>query len=948
MQIPRRARILLPVALGLVVLVLLAGAAANLWVDVLWYRSVGFTGVLTTRLAAQALLFAIFGLSVALVVGVNVAVAHRLRPPFRPLSAEQNALEQYRSVLDPYRRWVLAAVLALIVIAEGSSAAGSWRLWLAWRNQVPFGVKDAQFHRDVSFFTFTYPVLRLALSAAFVAIVLAAIGAAVTYYLYGGLRFATPGEKTTPAARVHLSVLLGIFCLLKATAYWVDRYGLAFSPRGIVTGPSYTDVNAVLPAKTILTVIAVMCAVLFFANVVLRNWVLPAVAFGLLVLSAIVIGGVYPAVVQHFQVKPSEADKEAPYIKRNIQATRQAYALDGVKTTDYQSTSSGTPDELRAAASSDAQIRLLDPAKLSATFKQLQQQRGFYGFADTLDIDRYATGSNPGATPTDSVVAVRELDLTGLSTGQDNWINRHLVYTHGYGFVAAPANTVDEEGRPAFTEKNIPPTGALGKFQPRVYFGESSPAYSVVGAPKGATPRELDRPADTGTGQVNTTYTGKGGVPIGSKWRQALFAWHFREKNLLLSSGMNSKSRILYIRDPRQRVKKVAPWLTLDGDPYPAVVGGRILWIVDGYTTTDGYPYSQRTELGQATADTLTQTSSVTQQANREVNYIRNSVKATVDAYDGTVRLYEWDEPTGKADPVRETWEKAFPGTVQPQSAIPADLMAHLRYPEDLFKVQRALLARYHVQDAQAFYNGTDFWRVPDDPTSTAAVDQPAYYVTLKLPGQSQPVFSLTTTFVASKRPNLTGFLSVSSQPGDNYGKLQLLQLPRNVTVNGPGQVQNAFEADPTASQSLALLRNGGSEVQLGNLLSIPIGGSFLYVEPVYVKAQSGESFPTVQKVLASYGENIAYENTLNDALDVVFGAQAPSKPPTTSTGGSTQPPPTTTANPQLRQALADAQAALEESKAALARGDFAAYGEAQKKLADAIQRASTAATPKG
>ncbi len=931
-RIPRGAKWVVPVVVGLFVLIGLGGAAVGLATDVLWYQSVGFSSVLWTRLGSQAALFAVFGLSVAAVIGANIVVAYRLRPPFRPRSTEQAALEQYRGFVDPYRWWLLAAVLLLIVIAEGSWAATSWRLWLQWRNAVSFGVTDAQFHKDVSFFAFTYPILRVALTAAFVAVGLSAVAAAVVHYLYGALRVSTPGEKTSAAARAHLSVLLGVFLLLKAGAYWVDRWGLAFSPRGVVTGPSYTDVNAVLPSKTILVFVAVICAGLFFANVYLRNWLLPVVATGVMVLSAIVIGGVYPAVVQHFQVRPSEADKEAPYIQRNITATRQAYGLDGVTVTEYAAQPTGSPDTQRAEATQDAQIRLLDPSRLDATFRQLQQQRAFYGFADTLDIDRYPIDGKL----TDTVVAAREIDLGGLSSGQDNWINRHLVYTHGFGFVAAPAATVDSDGRPIFIEKDIPPTGSLGEFQPRIYFGEKSPTYSVVGAPAGAKPRELDRPGDTGTGQVNTTYQGNGGVPIGSKLRQALFALKFGEKNLLLSSALNSDSRILYVRNPRTRVKAVAPWLTLDGDPYPVVVDGRILWVLDGYTTTDGYPYSQRSELGQATADTLTQTSAVTRQPNREINYIRNSVKATVDAYDGTVRLYAWDD----SDPVLKTWMRAFSGTVLPKSAIPPELAAHFRYPEDLFKVQRALLARYHVTDPQAFYNGTDFWKVPADPTGDTPGDQPPYYLSLRLPGDDKPVFSLTSTFVASNRPNLTGFLAVSSQPGQDYGKLRLLELPRNVTVNGPGQVQNAFEADPTASQSLALLRSGGSQVQLGNLLTLPVSGGFLYVEPVYVRAQSGESFPTVQKILASFGERIAYANTLGEALDGVFGAAAQEQPPSGQPTGPTQP---TQVNTALRQALADAQQALKDGQAALAKGDFAAYGEAQKRLADAIRRADEA-----
>lgn len=938
-RMPGRPRLVVPTVVAVVLVLILLSVFVSIYTDLLWFRSVGFSEVFTTRLRTQVLLFVVFGLAISLAVAANAVVAYRLRPPFRPMSQEQQSLDRYRMLLEPVRGWALLAGTLLLLVLSGSALSGQWRTWLQWRNGTTFGIKDAQFHRDVSYFAFTYPFQRMLLGTLFTVVVLSLIVSVGVHYLYGGLRLQSPGSRVSPSARAHLSVLLGLFVLLKAVAYWLDRYGLAFSPRGVVTGPSYTDVNAVLPAKTILVFVAVICALLFFANVALRNWTLPAMAFGLMVLSAVVIGGVYPALVQQFKVKPSEADREAPYIERNIAATRQAFGITDTTvatTSDYPGISSETKKVLRQRAATDAQLRLLDPNLLAPTFEQLQQQRAFYGFANSLDIDRYATSGGP---LTDTVVAARELDMAGLTPGQDNWINRHLVYTHGFGFVAAPAGKVDTDGKPAFSEKDIPPTGVLGDFEPRIYFGEKSPSYSIVGAPAGGRDRELDRPGDTGTGQVNTTYRGKGGVSIGSTFRRLLYAMQLREKNVLLSSGVNQRSKILYVREPRARVQKVAPWLRLDGDPYPAVVDGRITWILDGYTTTDGFPYAQRTLLGSATADTATTRGAVASQANREVNYIRNSVKATVDAYDGTVTLYEWDQPFGKRDPVLATWMKAFPGTVKPESAMPETLRAHLRYPEDLFKVQRALLAKYHVSDARAFYNGTDFWRVPDDPTVAGSAPQPPYYLSLAVADAPSPVFSLTSVLVANNRPNLTAFVAVSSQPGVDYGRLRVLQLPRNVTVDGPGQVQNTFESDPSVSSTLTLLRGGGSQVELGNLLTVPLGGGLLYVEPVYVKAAGGQAYPTLRRVLVEFGSQIAFAPTLGEALDQVFGAAGAPTGPTTKppTGGPT-------GSAALRQALADAQKALADAQAALKAGDFAAYGDAQKRLADAIERATAAA----
>ena len=933
-RLPGRPRLLLAVAVTVIVIIVALGLLTGLYTDLLWFRSVGYSQVFTTRLRVEVLLFLVVGAFVAICVAASIVVAYRLRPRVTGVSAEQQQLQRYRDLLTPYRLPLVLVVTGLIGIINGSAASSRWQTWLLWRNGTSFGIADAQFHRDVSYFAFTYPFQRFVLGVAFTTVLLALVAAAATYYLYGGLRFATPGEKVSASARAHLSVLLGLFVVCKAVAYVLDRFGLAFSPRGIVTGPSFTDVNATLPAKTILVFIAVICALLFFANVVVRNWLLPAIAFGLMAVSAIVIGGIYPAIIQQFQVKPSEAAKESPYILRNIDATRQAYGLTAqtVQITSFTGTSSASPATLRRDAAALPGIRLLDPNALSQTFVQLQQIRAFYGFADPLDIDRYPVDGHLQ----DTVVAVRELDPAGLP--QANWINEHLVYTHGYGFVAAPAGTVDAEGKPAFEESNIPPTGVLGTFEPRIYFGETSPDYSIVGGRPNGRAQEIDRPSDTGSGQVNTTYSGTGGVPMGSEFRRLLYALKFKQLKILLTSGVDSHSRILYIRNPRDRIAKVAPWLTLDGDPYPAVVDGRILWIVDGYTTTSGFPYSTQTVLGDVTSDSLTNTQAISSQANQTVNYIRNSVKATVDAYNGTVTLYEWDAPYGHRDPVLATWMKAFPHLVKPESAISPDLLAHLRYPEDLFKVQRALYARYHVGDPLAFYGGNDFWLIPSDPTTQVPqLAQPPYYLTLAVGNEKSAVFSLTSPLLSNNGRNMAAFVSVSSQPGVDYGTIRVLELPRSTQVNGPGQVQNNFESDPQASTTLSLLRQGGSAVVLGNLLTLPIDGSLLYLEPVYVKASSGTAYPTLQRVLVAYGSKIAFQPTLAQALDAIFGTG----PPPTSTG--TSPVTVTGTNAALTAALAQAEQAYAAGQAALRQGNFAAYGAAQQQLGAALARLAAA-----
>jgi uncharacterized membrane protein (UPF0182 family) len=931
-----RARLMLPTVAAIAALFILFLVFSGIWTELLWYRSVGYSSVYSRQLWTKLMLFFGAGLFTVLVIGANLVIAYRLRPAYRPLSVEQQGLERYRAAIDPHRRLIGGGILILIGLITGSSMSGQWRTWMAFMNRTPFGTNDPQFHKDISFFVFTYPFLRMILGYLFATVILSILAAVIVHYLYGGLRLQGPGDKASPHTRAHLSVLVGVFVLLKAVAYWFDRWGLAHSERGVVTGPSYTDVNAVLPAKTILAVIAVICAGMFFLNLVRRGMTLPGVGFGLMVLSAILVGGVYPLLIQQFQVKPNEADKESAYIQRNINATRGAYGIDKANVTPgYTAKTTPDPGQLAQEASTIPGVRLLDPAVVSTTFQQLQQKRNFYKFPDTLDIDRYQLAG----TSRDMVVSVRENE--GAPTGRQNWVNDHLVYTHGFGFVAAEGGKVAPSGEPSFVEQDIPPTGQLGNFQPRIYFGERSPQYSVVGAPRGASGRELDYPDDSQQGQRNNTYDGGGGVSIGSFFNRLIFATHFKDRNLLLSGAINPESRILYGREPRERVHKVAPWLTLDGDPYPAVVGGRILWIVDGYTTSDGYPYSERLSLGEAASDTITETRhAVARQANDRLNYMRNSIKATVDAYTGAVTLYEWDG----TDPIAKTWEKAFPGVIRPRSQISPALMQHLRYPQDLFKVQRRVLARYHVTSAGAFYTGQDFWQVPSDPTNPGRT-QPPYYLTLRMPGDQNPEFSLTSTFTPRERPNLSGFVAVDANPGPTYGRIRVLELPRNTGVFGPGQVQNTFESDQKVKEVLNSLRLGGTKTVLGNLLTLPFGGGFLYVEPVYAQAAGSaeqEPYPILRQVLVEYGNSVGTGATLQDALNQVFKGTTTTTPANPGAAPAA-PPASGQVSESVRNAISDAQKAFTDGQEALKKQDWAAYGEAQKRLQTALDELAKA-----
>jgi uncharacterized membrane protein (UPF0182 family) len=929
-----------PFALTAIILVILGSLLVGLsgfYADFLWFRSVDFVSVWSTVLITKASLFIFFGLITSLFITTNIYLAYRSRPLYAPVSVEADNLERYRGQLEPIRRWVLLAIALGFFYFSGTSGVALWERWMQFRNATPFGVKDSQFGLDISFFVFKLPFYEALLAWAISTLILTIIASAAVHYLYSGIRLQVPEDKTTVAARVQLSVLLGIFVLIKAVAYWFDRYALALKEGRLITGLSYTDVNALLPAKAILAGISIICALLFFANIIRRSWVLPAAGVSLLVISSVLIAGVYPAAIQQFQVKPSESSKEAPYIQRNIDATRAAYGLSDVDVQDYQATIETSAGQLKNDEATISNIRLLDPTVVPSTFRQLQQIKPFYSFADSLDVDRYTIDGKKR----DSVVAVRELSIEGNPAR--NWINDHLVYTHGFGFVAALGNTIDPDGKPTFSVGDIPPTKGLGEFQPRIYFGENVPDYSIIGGAEGGDPVELDYPDDNSeNGQKNYTYTGKGGVPMGSLFTRLLFAIKYQEQRIVLSNLINSDSKILFNRNPSERVAKVAPWLTLDGNIYPAVIDGRILWIVDGYTTSNGYPYSKKTNLAAATTNTVSSsTNAVATLASRDISYMRNSVKATVDAYDGTVKLYQWDTK----DPILATWSKSFPGTVTPRSAMSKSLLEHIRYPEDLFGVQRDVLSTYHVKTAGAFYGGQDFWRVPTDPSSLGANAgiQPPYYMTLKLPDQEKAAFSLTSAFVPrGNRQNLTAFASVNSDNGPDYGKISVLQLPRSTNIPGPSQVASNFEAKPEVALSLSLLRQGGSDVVLGNLLTLPVGGGLLYVQPVYVRATANNAaYPLLQKVLVSFGDVIGFDNTLKGALDQVFGGNSGTNLNNTSQTNSDGT--TTTVSGSLKAALDNAKAALADAQAALRNGDFAAYGKAQDRLEAAITAAIAA-----
>jgi len=949
-RVSRRGKIVIGVLASLFILLSVLGSLVRVYTNWLWFGEVGYRGVFSTILWTRVVLFLAVGLVLAVIIGSNVFLAYRMRPPFRPISQEQENLERYRVALEPRKRLIFGALVALIFIASGMSAQSNWKIWQLWRNGVSFGVKDPQFRRDISFFAWDYPAYRLLLGLAFNAVIFSLLLSLAVHYLFGAFRIATPGPKLTISARRHVTLLVFFFIVLKACAYWLDRYGLVFSGRGKVTGASYTDVNASLPAKMILFWVAVLIALAVLASLWLKSAQIPIISFVVLLVLSIGINGIYPAIVQQITVKPNASDKEAPYITRNIQATRQAYGIvtdtDGGKVTyqDYKVTTKPDNAALTAADPTVANLRILDPNVVGPTFSKFQQLRNQYGFANKLDIDRYAVD---GQT-LDYVVGVRELDQSKLTGNQTNWINSHTFYTHGYGFAAAAASS-DVTNTKQFTEGDIPPKGPLDLSTPQVYYGELLPNYSIVGA--SGSPREYDG-AD-----VKTTYAGSGGVSLSNLFNRLAFGVKYRETNFLLNDAASAKgAKIMFDRNPRQRVEKVAPFLTVDGDPYAAVIDGRVQWIVDGYTTIANYPYSERQSLADLTTDSLTATNRTASQANSDINYIRNSVKATVDAYSGKVTLYQWDD-----DPVLRSWMKVFPNLIQPKSSMPGSVLAHVRYPQDLFEVQRKQLEQYHVDDARQFYNVADKWTVPNDPyLDSATVAQPPYYVLANEPASqgAHPQFQLTTPMKVNNSTNLAAYITVNSDPGPDYGKMTVLKVPNSTVIQGPEQIANTFNSNATISQNITLLNSGGSQVIHGNLLTLPIGNSFLYAEPLYVQASGSTGYPILQRVLVAYGDKIGYGANLADALDNLShppvgvsllngglgtggGLQTTPAPSTSPPASSAPPsgsstPPATGSQAQLVQQL---NTALSSLQAAYRSGDFEAIGKAQAE----VQRLTTA-----
>jgi uncharacterized membrane protein (UPF0182 family) len=883
----RAKRILIRLVLAAVVVIAVVWAflaLVNVRTNVLWFDSLQAGRVYSTILGAQIVLFVVFGGLMALAVGGSLVWVMRRRPAFRPDPVRHRWRARYLRYEKPLRVWIIAIVAGYLGVHLGSKASHRWQAFVLWRHAQPWGQQDPQFHRDVSYYVAVLPFHKMVVTYLTSIVVACLVVSVIAAYLYGAIRIRGRGRKMTPAFKIQLSLLVGIWLLLKGASIWLSRYNLTTSSRGPVTGLSYTDVHAALPGRTLLAVVAILAGVLVLANIWLQRLRYLVAGLAALVVASLVLGAAWPSLVYKFREQPSAATLNRSEIEHNQAATLRAFGLDKDVTTRPYGTGPSSGTTLNQVKQT-AQVRLLDPKILTPTFNVKEEVQAYYTFLAPLDIGTYPLGRGDQ----DVAIAARELNLKGIP--RHSWTNNHLVYTHGYGVVAAPTDRVDPKtGTPDFINGGLPPKNAIPVTQPRIYFGKNTPSYSIVGQPAGSTKNiEFDYPTSSGGAQgARTTYDGGGGVPIGSALNRLLYAIQLRDPNIFFSSDVNSGSHLLTVRNPRTRVAKVAPWLTLDGDVYPALVDGKVVWVVDGYTTTANYPGSQRINLRKATTSTLTSAQSTVQQPNTQVNYMDNSVKAVVDAYTGKVSLYEWNQ-ANQPDPLLKSWESAFPGLVKPESDIPPSLMSRLRYPQDLFDVQRALLAHYHVTDPGDFYSGSAFWKVPADPTVAAtkslnangakkgsAPTMPSAYMSLSATGDTSSRFALSTPLVTLNDRDLAAFLSVNAVPGPDYGTFTLLELPAGADYESPAQIQNDIESDNTIAKALTLQRGGNSRVVLGNLLTIPVNGRVLYVEPVYTQAQGGSSFPILRHVIAVYGNGApAFEPTLDKALSQAIANDA-------------------------------------------------------------------------
>jgi hypothetical protein len=958
-SVGRSRRLLIGVGVLAFILLLSLRGIATFWTDYLWFDSVGFGSVWTTLIFSRVMLVIVATVVAFSLLYLNLVVADRLSPPqsLAAGSPDEEIVERFQDWVRPRRIRFRLAVSGFFGLLIGLGAGAWWQDWLLYRNTESFGIVDPVFGKDVGFYVFSVPLYRDVFGWAFQFFLITFLIIAALHYLNGGVQILPRAQRVAAGVKVHLSVLLAIVALLKAGGYWLDRFDLLYSSRGAAYGASYTDVNAQLPALSLLIGISVFAAILLLVNIRMKGWTLPAAAVGVWLVTSIALGGIWPAAVQRFSVQPDEINKELEFVGRNIEFTREAYNLTSVEVRDFAADEGLDADGLAANTPTIDNIRLWDPSVLLTTYRQLQELQPFYQF-DDVDVDRYLLDGEV----TQVMLAARELDTQGIPGG--GWVNEHLVYTHGFGAVVSPANTVTSQGQPDFLVKDINPDleapAAVQISQPRIYFGETveSANFLIVGTKE----QEVDYPIETSSGDNGadllafSSYDGAGGVEIGSIFRRAAFALRFADVNTLISGQITSDSKVLMVRNMRDRLEKAAPFLAVDTDPYLVIDSrGHLVWVQDMYTVTDRYPYSTPADSSDSTAGGLPAAGrlSVTSGLPSDFNYIRNSVKATVDAFDGTLNFYVFDE----TDPIVRAYRGIFPDLFSTKDEMPVELLDHLRYPEDLFRVQSDVYTKYHVTDPRVFYNNGAPWQIARDPSTTTPqamrVSFPPenrpmvpYYLLMQLPDESDLSYLLMQPFTAATRPNMVAFL-IAKSDADTYGELVSFELPRESFVDGPGQIGARINQEPAISREFSLLSQGGSEVIQGNMLVVPVGESILYVQPIYVSAdpevnaQASDiaALPEVKFVIVVFGDRIIMRETLAESLQAVFGdATAPIVDDGTGTGTTEPLPEDITA--AVAQLLAEADAAFLRADDALRAADLATYqtevAEAQRLIRQA------------
>jgi uncharacterized membrane protein (UPF0182 family) len=962
------------IALVIAVLVLLFSlrGLAGFYTDYLWFDSVGQTDTWRGLLGARIVPALVFTVVFFAIMFANLFIADRLAPKYRSMGPEDELVERYQHAVAPYTGRIRIGVSLFFALVAGVGVSSQWHQWVLFTNRVDFGIEDPQFHRDIGFYVFQLPFLRFIADWLFAGLVIVLLVTAVAHYLNGGIRFQSPFQRVTPQVKAHLSVILAIMALVKTAQYYLAQFELNFSDRGVGRGASYTDVRAQLPALRLLMFISVAAAALFIWNIWRRGWIFPIIAVGLWGFVSIVIGTIYPAGVQRFSVNPNEFESEQPYIDRNIEATRAAFGLDTVDQVEFDYQPTLTEEVVADNRATIDNARLWDPDVSQSTFQTLQGLTTFYQF-DDVDIDRYPVNGDMRQV----VLSAREINSNELPS--QSWVNQHLVYTHGYGVVAAPTNEATTDGDPDFILEDIPlPENApIEVTQPEIYFGENLAGYALVDAKQ----REFNYPRE-GRADATNRYGGDDGVTLSNLVRRGAFALRFGDINPLISGQVTGTTKVLYNRDIRERVDSLAPFLDFDADPYPVVVDGRVLWMLDGYTTTNEYPYSESYS-GSGGLD-------------HDFSYVRNSVKATVDAYDGTITFYVIDPD----DPLIRAYQKAFPDLFTDFDEMSDELRAHLRYPEDLFRVQSDVFATYHVTNDRRFYNGNAKWLLSPDPGSgtldqaNLAAAEPAdadtdqdegpqdamstgrrmdpYYLYITLPGEQAPSFIILQPFVpvseGNQQTRLVSFMVANSDP-DRYGEMLAYEMPQGETVRGPVQVNNEIASTAEISRVLSLLDQRGSTVISGSMQLIPVGESILYIRPIYVQGSGASGFPQYRfVVMFTPGQEAAMTTTIEEGLAVLFGEleqpdlvgedgvdpaaepdeEEPEEPDSTTTTTTTTPAQPEEL-PEDVQGLIDLAAErYAEAQAALEAGNLGRYQELIDEVGDLIEQAQEAAAGGG